>query len=185
MAGGLALKATTNVDEVLDDLDRYVRAVNGSAIPVALNKLADLAKTAGLRAVSDDYEIGPRTFEKYVSVEVANAGHYRASVRARGGALPLYVFKPTQGAGGVTVTIKGKRAFIPHAFLARMPSGHLGVFARGAYGGKGLRQATGQSFGRFQFGERRLPINELYTFGPAFGFAVEQHGGPPQTSVVL
>jgi len=96
----------------------------------------------------------------------------------------MYAFQPRQTRAGVSVSIKGRRVIIPGAFLATTKSGHVGVFARGAYGAKSRRtlRETG-SFGRFKFGrgERvkranrwgssELPINELFTFGPVESFS--------------
>lgn len=171
----LRLKVRTNLDEVLGDLDRYVQTISAKAVPRALNKLADQARTAGLRAVNDEYQIGPRAFEKYVVAKLASTLDLEASLTVKGLGLPLHLFDPRQTKAGVSVRIKRRRVIIPHAFLARMKSGRVGVFARGAYGGKsGKLKPSGKRFGRFLFGRGRLPINELFTFGPAEAFGSEK-----------
>ena len=154
--------------------DRLVRAVATASTRTA-NRLIEQAKTAGLREISKIYGLGPRTFEKYVQITLARDGENEATIRVRGRELPVYLFDPRQTKAGVTVRIKGRRILIPGAFLARMRSGHIGVFARGAYGGKGLNGRTsGRKFGRFVFLQGgRLPINEFYTFGPAEAFSNE------------
>ncbi len=172
MPMGLSVKH--NLDEVLDKLDAWASSVVEVAAPRALNKLLDQAQVAGLRKVNDIYRIGPRTFEKYARVSFAVPGQLEASITVRGAGFPLYLFNPRQvrgKGGGVRVTLKGRSVFIPHAFIAKMRSGHVGVFARGAYGGKGKNVSTGESFGKFQFGRKRYSINELFTFSAPGAFS--------------
>lgn len=161
----LSMKA--NEDEVFADIDRFTARVHAIAVPRALNRLIDQAQVAGLREINNVYKIGPRTMERYVTTKLATTTKLEASITARGKGFPLYAFSPRQTRNGVSVLIKGRRVIIPHAFIATMPNGHTGVFARGAYGGKGKRfKASGAAFGRFQFSRSRLSINELYTLSP-------------------
>lgn len=138
-------------------------------MPRAINTLRDQAQVAGLRVVSDEYDVGPRTMEKYVSVTFATPGELEATINVKGRGFPFEVFNPRQTRAGVTVTIKGKRVLVPHAFMVERFGSH--VFARGGYGGKGGVLPTGEAFGRFTFGKRRLPIHELFTFGPVEAFS--------------
>jgi hypothetical protein len=163
------MRLRTNVDEVFAKLDGFVDAVRSVAGPRAVNKLGAQAQTAGFRRISEVYGIGPRTTERYATVKVASVGAPIPEfvLTLKGNGFPLADLNPTQTRKGVSVRIKGRRYLFPHAFLARMPNGHLGVMARGAYGGKGIADATGESIGRFVLGRSRLPINELRTFGPA------------------
>jgi hypothetical protein len=163
---GARVAVRTNADEVFAEMDRFIDQARTVAIPRAMNKLIDQAQTAGLRKISDVYGIGPRTMEKYVTTRLATASALEASITAKGKGFPLSMFQPRQTRNGVSVRIKDRRVIVPHAFMATMPNGHVGVFARGAYGGKGVLVFTGSTFGRFKFGRRRLPINELYTLSP-------------------
>lgn len=164
----MRLAVRSNIDQVFGELDRYVDQVETVAVPRALNKLGQQAQTAGFRKVSEIYGIGPRTMEKYATLKFATAQSLEVELTVRGKGFPIYTFSPRQTRGGVSVLIKGRRFIIPHTFIARMPSGHVGVFARGAYGGKSTKRIvlTGEEFGRFAFARRRLPINELYTMSP-------------------
>lgn len=177
---GLAVRH--NLDECFGQLEQAFDDVSSIAMPRALNALRDQAQTAGLRKLADIYDIGPRTMDQYVSVTFATSTDLEAMISVKGRGFPLAVFKPTQTALGVAVTIKGKRVVIPHTFIAKTASGHVGVFARGAYGGNGFG-ATTDSFGRFRFGRghrvkrnnkwgsTELPISELYSFGPVEAFS--------------
>jgi hypothetical protein len=151
------------------DFERALDAFVGNlalAASRSANELRDQAETAGLREIASDYGIGPRTFEKYVNVTIATPGRLEASVIARGKGFPLYVFEPHQTRQGVSVLVKGKRTLILHAFIATMPNGHVGIFARGAYGerfhfkrGVHKRRPLGRN--------TELPIAELYTWAPS------------------
>ena len=183
LGDAVRLSVRTNVDQVLADVERALTSVTSVAAPRALNELSDQAQTAGLRKISEIYHVGPRTTERYVSIELASPSNLQATITVKGAGFPLYAFQPRQTKAGVSVQVKGRRITIPGTFLAKTKSGHVGVFARGAYGGKSGRtlRETG-SFGRFKFGrgERvkranrwgstELPINELFTFGPAESF---------------
>lgn len=176
----MKLAISTNADQVLRDIDAFAASVRRAAVRAA-NDLTATAKTAALREISSIYGIGPRSFEKYVTLIPATGDDATATLRVKGRGFPLALFDPHQTKRGVSVRIKRRRILIPHAFIARMANGHLGVFAKGAYGGKGVRRRTG-SFGRFVFGyskrrasdRSRLPINELYTFAPPDVFANRQ-----------
>lgn len=168
---GLNLSSKDNIDDVFDEIEAYIDKVNLIAVPRAINKVANQAQTAGLRKINDIYQIGPRTMEQYVYTTLASASDLTATINAKGAGFPLYLFSPRPTNKGVTVSIKGTRILILHAFIARMPSGHIGVFARGAYGARATHfEATGEAFGRFAFGKSRLPINELYTLSPPDAF---------------
>lgn len=171
---GLRLSIKTNQAQVLSDLDAFAVGVLNVAKPRALNKLAAQAETAGMRKVAEVYGIGPRTFEKYVQVKPASESDLEADLIVAGKGFPLELFEPRQTKQGVTASVKGHRFLIQHAFIARMASGHVGVFARGAYGGKGKILATGEAFGRFQFGAKRLSINELFTFAAHDAWAAQE-----------
>lgn len=153
---------TSKGDAALDAFARDVRAI---AAVRAVNALSDQAETAGFRKVAELYQIPARTMQQFSSRKYARAGDVEAVQTVQGRAFPLSAFKPVQTRVGVSVTIKGKRVTIPHAFMVARFGLH--VFARGSYGGKGGVIPTGETSGRFVFGRRRLPISELYTFGPA------------------
>lgn len=174
---GIRLSATSNINDVLAKLDAFASGVSAVAMPRALNKLIGQAQVAGLRAINAEYKIGPRAFERYARIEYVRGTLLEASIAVRGSGLPLQLFNARRigregvRGGGVRVTLKGRTFLIPHAFIKTMRSGHVGVFARGAYGGKGRQTFTGEKFGRFQFGRQRFSINELFTFAPPGAFS--------------
>lgn len=171
---GMGLRATHNLPEVLGAIDAWAEAILQVAAPRALNKVTDQAETAGLRKVASIYGIGPRTMEKYATVQYAKQGNLEAVISVKGTGFPLYLFNPRvvrgpsgrrgrRVGGGIAFTFKGRTIFVAHAFIARMKSGHIGVFARGGFSGKAKNDPTGETFGHFYFGKNRYSINELFT----------------------
>lgn len=171
----MQLAVSTNIDQVFAQMDRFVEQAQAVAVPRALNRLQEQAQTAGLRTIARVYGVGPRTMERYLTVQLASVRDLAATMTVRGAGFPLYAFSPRQTKGGVSVKVKGRRVIVPHAFITRMRNGHVGVFARGAYGAKSRKLVpNGKTFGRFRFGRTRLPINELFTTTPPSAFSNDE-----------
>lgn len=184
---GVRVKATGNIDEVLRAFDDLEQSILDTAIPRALNTLADQADFAGRKAIRDIYGISTRDLAPYFEVGIASARDLRASIKAKGKGFPLRFFKPRQTREGVVVTIKGRQVLFRHAFLANL-GGDRNVFARGKYGadsvaaarrrrgrrkaglaapdGGNVFRASGESMGKFAFGLGRFPITLLRSSSP-------------------
>lgn len=175
-----------NLDEVFRDLDTVVADMKSVAAVRTLNTLQEQAAVVGFRKIAEVYGVGPRTTEKYATVELASPDHPEATITVKGPGFPLIAFNARQTRAGVTAKIKGRLHLFRGAFIARMPNGHVGVFARGSYAGKGSTtlKPTGR-IGRFVLGRGRrvkrnnrwgsseLPVNELFTSSPGDTFANE------------
>lgn len=160
-----SLRMTAKLEQGFRQLDDFAARIRAIAVPRALNTLNAQGHTAAERAIADEYKVSAKTMAPYTTTQAATTSNLEASVTVKGKGFPLSAFKPVQTTNGVAVTIKGKRLVIPHAFMIARFGQH--VFARGAYGGKGNVKPTGETFGRFVYGRGRLPISELFTFGPA------------------
>lgn len=183
----MKLAMRSNVDEVLRDLDAVILDFKTIAASRTLNTLEGQAQVAGFRKINELYGVGPRTTEQYAVVELASPSNLEATITVKGAGYPLSAFAPRQTKRGVSAKIKGVRHLFPGTFMARMPNGHVGVFARGAYAGKGATaiRETGR-IGRFvlgrgkrvrranKWGSSELPINELYTSSPGDTFANDE-----------
>lgn len=188
MADGLTLRTKTNVEDVLRGLDAFASNVSDVAMGIAVNKLGEQAKVAGLRAIRKRYGLTIAEISPYFDFVEASRKPLAYTIVAKGKGFPLSLFKPriVRGrGGGVSVVLVGRRVLIPHAFIF---AGQ--VFARGTYNanalggtsGKGagkrrkagIRERTGRSafeptgerLGRFAFGRRRFPITLLRTTTP-------------------
>jgi hypothetical protein len=183
----MRLATRTNIEDVFKDLDGFVRDAKSLAAARTLNVLGGQASVVGFRKIAERYGVSPRITEKYASVELASPSSLEATITVKGAGYPLSAFQPIPTKRGVSVKLKGKRVLFQGTFMARMPNGHVGVFARGAYAGKGATtlRVTGR-IGRFvlgrgrrvkranQWGSSELPINELYTFSPSDTFANDE-----------
>ncbi len=121
------------------------------AIARALNRSGASGKTIMVREISREIGVKVGDVRDTVTVSQAHTGRLQVDVIATGKRIALEDFHakgpmPSRGRGkGVTYRIGSTRKTLPHAFRARMPSGHIGVFQRS--------------------GAARLPIHEK--FGPS------------------
>jgi hypothetical protein len=120
----------------------------------ATNKAANTAVSRTIKAVTKTYNIKQKDLRAQVSITKANKNYPSVRIMVSHKGIPLMDFKPkpntvaqyTRPEKGVSVEWKrGKRQIIKHSFIAKMKSGHTGVFLRK--------------------GKKRLPIKE--TFGPS------------------
>lgn len=131
------------------------------AIMRAINKTAASEKTQAKRAIAADTGIKAGEVDKALAVAKATRDVAFATVTASGRRLPLLAFnargpEPSRGRGrGVSYRLMGGRGRVPSGFIARMRSGHRGVFAR-------FTPSRDRSQGAWA---PNLPIGEL--FGPS------------------
>jgi hypothetical protein len=164
----MQVSVTSNIDEVLAGMKRRRDAVVTKAIPLALNRCAEMARTNAARVlVAAGYRIPVRFVKAAIKITKATPSRHSVTIRFSRQPIPLFVYGARQTRDGVSVQVKGQRKRIKSAFVATMPSGHIGVFVR-----KPDARHKPVSVG----GHTRssaLPIREL--FGPSIGgaFATE------------
>lgn len=170
----ILLSIESDLQETEKLLSRFGENLRKTVIRRSLSKTASQAKTQTVSLIKEEYKINARTIRKAISVNV-NGGKFEATIDVEGKPLPLFAFSPRayggqpgwpkrgkkRREGGVRVKLKGKRIKVPHAFIAKMKSGHVGVFARGNWSSS---PSTKQKFGNFSYADERLPIKELKTF---------------------
>jgi len=176
---------TLNTREWEDALARLRQRVP-AAVARALNRAGDSAVTAMVRVISQDTGVkqadlrGTTKRNRRIWTQPAVPGRERLVVYATAARLPLYDFgttpkePPSRGKGrGVTARLRGGAKRYPQAFIARMPSGHVGVFQRkSASLSETSRRLAAASAGRGK-GPARLPIYELH--GPSIAHVFEKH----------
>lgn len=111
----------------------------------ALNRTAASVRTASVRAMARDLGVPQKPVRDATTIRRAAPGRNFAEVVAKGKRIPLRDFKARQTRKGVSYRIGQARKLILGGFIARMASGHVGVFTRA--------------------GRERLPIQEK--FGPS------------------
>lgn len=100
----------------------------------AINRTMSQVNTGAVRELKD--EIGQTTgltstgIKKSIRVVKATRRNLYGSLTPSGRALPLIGFGARQTKAGVTAKSWGKRKTYKGAFIAKMPSGHKGVFHR-------------------------------------------------------
>lgn len=110
----------------------------------SLNRAADGTKTDATRRIRETYNVTLKALQPAFYTRKATRDTLTAIVGASGRPLRLIGFAARQVARGVSVSVRrGSRKVLAGAFIARMPSGHTGVFMRRS--------------------GKRLPIDEKYT----------------------
>lgn len=126
------------------------RATNGTRVFMA-------------RAVAQDLQIKTGDANKAITTRIVRTPDRSVShgeVIATGARIPLMAFAargqmPSRGRGrGVTANTGGGRKLYPGTFIAKMQSGHIGVFERATN-----RPMTGKSVGAWS---KNLPIEEKF-----------------------
>jgi hypothetical protein len=125
-------------------------ALKGAAVVSALNRVGTMARTDSIREIGRTYALKrgdiaaqitiSRATRRFEGLEVAITAKGRRS-------LPIAIFQARQTKAGVSFRIKrtGGRKQLGGSFVAKMRSGHVGVYRRK--------------------GKARLPIEEQFTIG--------------------
>lgn len=142
------------------------------AVMRALNRAADSTKTNAIREIQKRYNVTGKALRGTdrragaFFVKPPSPTRLVATVTASGNPLPLSGFRPRQTGRGVSLSVRkgAARRVIRGAFIARMKSGHVGVFHRYSPPGKRFAGARG-TLARHRGTPNRqdLPIDELYT----------------------
>ncbi|GAV24804.1 hypothetical protein ciss_07370 [Carboxydothermus islandicus] len=123
------------------------------AVAAALNRAAEGARTVAIKKVRERYYIKAKDVRDTIEIKKATISNPVALIRASGSPIALSKFRITPSAPPakrrkkpiIARVVRGEGGPIKGAFVARMQSGHIGVFRR--------------------IGKERLPITELY--GPS------------------
>lgn len=140
---------------------KMLHVVPKEVIPIAtaraLNKTATSAKSVAVKTVAIQIGIAQKAVRPFVQLQKASRVCLDAVLFvAKDKRLPLIKIDPRAQQNATGVTYRGSggmRRSLPHAFIATMPSGHLGIYAR-------------------KPGAARLPIREL--LGPSLYYVFKQ-----------
>ncbi|CAI2936143.1 phage tail protein [Aminobacter niigataensis] len=122
---------------------RLPEEIRVKAASRAMRRVADMARSRIVKRSAERVDI-PQARVRALTTAHMNAGGRTAEVVMRSGWIPLFKLGATQTAKGVRVKMRGS---FRSAFIAKMGSGHAGVFRRE--------------------GKDRLPIRELFGPNPA------------------
>jgi len=121
------------------------------AVSSAVNRAASAARTEAVKQVRAQYIIKAQDVRSPMSIEKASMSGLMATLRASGRVIPLSKFRISPASPPQTRPLRAQvrkgsaGGTLRHAFVARMPSGHIGAYMRKT--------------------SKRLPIKEL--FGPS------------------
>lgn len=145
---------------------RKITKAMEKAIVRAVNKAAAKAKTAASKKVRSVYNIKARDLNPLMHLIRGRIGSARAGflVESRYGLKLLYFQAKDIDPKGVRVKVKKTTGakVLHHAFIAKMPSGHVNVFER-------TGKFTTAQRGRYK-GKRRETIRSLYSVDPVVMF---------------
>lgn len=156
-----------------DDIRKQLNNANvRKALVSTLNKAAASGLVEAKKEIRGTYRItGAALKNNVMRVKRANKSRLRVALESFSKRLALPKLYARQVAKGTIVGVrKGATKLIPHAFIAKMKSGHIGVFTRNPdqnMVGRGRRWKTMNKF--FTTLRRKKPqaIDQLTTIGPA------------------
>lgn len=132
-----------------------IRGGAEKAIARALNRAAESAKTALSKGVRERYTIAPSEISKSIKILKASPQNLKATMISNSARMSITKFKtspkspPSQKGIPVnsrkkisTEIISGNSKTWKHAFLARMKSGHLGLWSRAGRGLSEIKTAS-------------------------------------------
>lgn len=122
---------------------RLPEEIKVKAASRAMRRVVDMARSRIVKRSAERVDV-PQSRIRALTTAHMNAGGRTAEIVMRSGWIPLFKLGATQTAKGVRVKMRGSYR---SAFIAKMGSGHAGVFRRE--------------------GKDRLPIRELFGPNPA------------------
>lgn len=153
MAGrGLRIDVRSDIKEVVARLQADVDRLLPQATARALNRTATTVRAQATRRIRERYNLKAGVIRAQLRINRADRNRLTAEVIASGRPIPLIEFSARQTRAGVSVrVIRGQRKVRRHAFIAKMHTGHVGVFERTS--------------------SKRLPIKELFSVSLPVAFA--------------
>jgi Prophage minor tail protein Z (GPZ) len=168
--GPTMIDVRSNIAEVLASMERYSRDVVDKAIPRAINRTAEMARTEASRRMRDDgYNYTAAEIKQAMSLFRANPGRLVASIKVKRKVKSLMLFNPRESKAGVTVKVHGAKKLIKGAFIGQLRNGSQGVYVEDKAAGKTVVRHSKQYKRGGRGGWHDFPIRKLY--GPSVGGA--------------
>lgn len=151
-------------------LKKGVRQLSKAGIPRAImratNKSLGKTRTLVRKELRAKFNLPGKVVNPLITSRNVRRGSAVAVIQGRGSQIPIYNVKnkPIQKPLGVSINTGTGKRIIKHAFIARMQSGHIGVFKRTHKKGK-RRVGYIDKEGKKQ--NKTLPIRELKFPSPA------------------
>jgi hypothetical protein len=164
------INVRTNIAEVLASMDSYRRDVVDKAIPRALNRTGEMARTEASRRMRDDgYNYTAAEIKQAMSLFKATSGRLVTTIKVKRKVKSLMQFNPRESKAGVTVKVHGAKKLIKGAFIGQLRNGSQGVYVEDKAAGKTVVRHAKQYKRGSRGGWHDFPIRKLY--GPSVGGA--------------
>ena len=170
MAEGIKVDVRSNIDAVLRDMAEFTREVVDQALPKALNRVIDMARTQTARnMVADGYNFKNAEIKRSIKLVMASRGQRGVRMRVPRDAKSLMEFDPRESKAGVSVKVHKGRKVIKGAFIGQLQNGRLGVYIEDKAAGKLILRRSKQHKKGSVGGWKAYPVRKLY--GPSIGGA--------------
>jgi hypothetical protein len=164
----MQVNVKTNIAAVLARMDNYKRDVLTKAIPRALNRTGEQARTTASREVRDlGYNFSASEIKSAIRISKASSGRLKVTMYVRRQAKSLMLYGAKQTKDGVSVKVHGQRKTIKGAFIAQLRNGVQGVFIEDKAAGKVVLRHSKQYKRGSRGGWMSVPARRLY--GPSVG----------------
>ena len=157
-----------NIREVLARMKQHQRDVLDKAIPRALNRTAEMARTNASRELRDQgYNFKASEIKDAISLLKASASRLSTTLRVKRRTKSLMAFSPRASKAGVTVKVHGQAKLIKGAFIAQRQNGVQAVYVEDKSAGKVVLRFAKQYKKGSRGGWHDFPGRKLY--GPSVG----------------
>lgn len=158
----------SNIAEVLERMQRYRADVVDKAVPRALNRTAEMARTAASREIrGEGYALSASEIKDAIHIVRASSSRKTVSLRVRRQAKSLIDYGARQTRDGVSVKVHKGRKLIKHAFIGQLRNGRTGVYVEDKAAGKVVLRVQRQYKKGSRGGWHDYPVRKLY--GPSVG----------------
>lgn len=147
------IDVSTDRIELLQIMLGHIPGAIPKALSAAINRAAEGARTDAVKKVREEYVITAARIRETINIDKANATNLAARIKSRGRPRALSYFKlrpgkPTRRRPKDGVHVQVKRSGggpVAKSFVAKMASGHVGVFHRQGSGRFPIVQRYGPS----------------------------------------
>jgi hypothetical protein len=164
----VSISVSSNIKSVIADMGRIKREVVDEALPRALNRVIDMARTQTARnLVSDGYNFKVGQIKGAIKLVQASRGMRGVRMRVPRQTKSLMEFNPTQTRAGVAVKVHGGKKLIKGAFIGQLQNGRYGVYIEDKGAGKLILRHKKDYKKGSRGGWHAVPVRKLY--GPSIG----------------
>ena len=181
----MKLDVRSNIDEVLAKMNGHRRDVVEKAIPLALNRVGEMARThVGRQIRAEGYNFSASEILGAVRLSKANRGRLMVTMGIRRRAKLLLNFNARETKRGVRVKVKGAVKLLKGAFIGQLRNGEHAVFIEDKSAGQTILRKGRQYKHGSKGGWQAYPVRKLY--GPSVGgaYAHEKVQGAMRTFIL-